>query len=811
MHQDIRYSLRQLRKSPGFTLVVILTLAVGIGAVTTVVTWANAVMFNPWPQVRDASQLRFLSAVTSNGGGYSQHYNQLEYLRQNARSFSDLTANEMAAFDLAGSGAVPERYWGGVVASNYFQFLGVQPVLGRGFTPQDDRAYGSAPEVVIGYDLWHSRFHGDPSIVGKTIQVNRHALTVVGVAPKGFAGIYGGLAQSLWAPLSELSEMIGRPDPLIAGNFGLQIAARLRPGVSDKQAGAELHTLAQQFAKQQNSTYYNQWDLVLNDSAHMSRGIYSDIGDQMPFQAGAAVLLLILICANVAGLLIQRSTRRAREVAIRTALGATARQLIRQLLIETALLTVIAGVAGWLFSLLLSRSLYALMPNFGITVAFNLGTDWRILMFAIAVTGVVVVACGLLPARQVLRMSQVETLHSGSISVLGSKRSLMKGGLVSVQLGICFVLLIACGLLVRTLMNVLHRDPGFDTKNTLVAQLDLKRAGYAEEKGFAFQQALLQKLRGAPEVESASLTSYVPMGASGGGNVRDVAVAGYVPAKDESMSVVTDAEGPGFFHTMQIPVMQGREFTDQDIAGAPCVAMVNEGMANKYWPKGNALGGRVTVSKHDCTVVGIVHNYVYRNVVWESGDPVLYLPILQDYQGWFSIVMRSRTSPYNVLPTLQSAVNSLDGTLPITDVESLVDHIQVSYSGQKVPAEMIAVYGVCCLLVAMLGVYASMAYSVSERNREFALRMALGAERSQVLKLVMSSGMRVVVGGLVIGAVGTFFAVRVLKAMLFGVSSFDPASTVFALALVVLTACVAAFVPARRAASIEPMTALRTE
>src|SRR5512146_2099963 len=395
MLQDLRYSLRQLRKSPGLAIVVILTLAVGIGAVTTVVTWANAVMFNPWPQVQEAGQLRFVSAVVNAGGGYSQHYNQLEYLRPNARSFSDLTANEMAAFDLAGSGAVPERYWGGVVASNYFQFLGVQPLLGRGFTPLYDRAYGSAPEVVIGYDLWHSRYHGDPSIVGKTIEVNRHPLTVVGVAPKGFAGIYGGLAQSMWAPLSELSEMIGRPDPLIAGNFGLQIAVRLRPGVSDKQAGAELHTLAQQFAKQQNSTYYNQWDLLLNDSAHMSRGIYGDIGDQMPFQAGAAALLLILICANVAGLLIQRSARRAREIAIRTALGATRRQLIRQLLIETTLLTVAGGVAGWLFSLALSRSLYALLPKFGVSFAFNLGTDWRILLFAVGMIGVVVIACGL--------------------------------------------------------------------------------------------------------------------------------------------------------------------------------------------------------------------------------------------------------------------------------------------------------------------------------------------------------------------------------------------------------------------------------
>jgi predicted permease len=768
-------------------------------------------MFNPWPQTRDARQLRFVSAVVNGGSGYSQHYNQFEYLRQNTRSFSDLTANELAPVDLAGSGATPERYWGGVVASNYFQFLGVQPVLGRGFTPHDDRAYGSAPEVVIGYDLWHSRFHGDASILGKTIQVDRHSLTIVGIAPRGFVGIYGGLAQSLWVPLSELADLTGRPDPLVAGNFGLQIAVRLRPGVSDAQAGAELHTLAQQFAKEQNSTYYNRWDLVLNDSAHMSRGIYDNIGEQMPFQAGAAALLLILICANVAGLLIQRSTRRAREVAIRTALGATRRQLIRQLLIETTLLTVAGGVAGWLFSLALSRSLYALLPKFGVSFAFNLGTDWRILLFAVGMMVVVVIACGLLPARQVLRMSQAETLHSGSISVLGSRGGFAKRALVSVQLGICFVLLIACGLLVRTLWNVVNRDPGFDTRNTLVAYVDLTRAGYTQEKGLAFQRALLEKLQSSPEIKSASITSYVPMGASGGGNVREVAVEGYEPAKNESMSVVTDSEGPEFFHAMRIPVMQGREFTGQDVAGAPCVAMVNDGMAKKYWPKGNALGGRVTVSKKDCTVVGIVHNYVYRNVVGESGDPVLYLPILQDCQGWFGIVMRSRTSAYNVLPTLQAAVNSLDSTLPITDVDSLNDHIQVSYSGQKVPAQMIAVYGLCCLLVALLGVYATMAYSVSERNREFALRMALGAERSQVLGLVMRSGLQIVLGGLVIGTLGTFFAVRVLKSMLFGVSTFDPASTGFALLLIVLTACAAALVPARRAASTEPMTALRTE
>src|ERR1700760_4914672 len=307
MLRDILYSLRQLRKSPSFALVVILTLAVGIGALTTVMTWANAVLFNPWPQVREAQQLRFVSAVVNAGGGYSQHYAHYEYLRDHAHSFSAMTAHEMMPVDLAGSGAPPERYWSGIVTGNYFDMLGVQPILGRAFTPHQDRAYGSTPEVVIGYALWHSRFHGDPSIIGKPIEINRQPLTVTGVPPRDFAGIYGGLEQSLWIPVSEIPELVGDTNDPLAGNFALQIAVRLRPGVSDNQASAELHTLAQQYALQHHTTYYNKWDLVLNDSAHMSRGIYGELGELMPVQTGAAVLLLILICANIAGLLVQRN------------------------------------------------------------------------------------------------------------------------------------------------------------------------------------------------------------------------------------------------------------------------------------------------------------------------------------------------------------------------------------------------------------------------------------------------------------------------------------------------------------------------
>lgn len=810
--QDIRYAIRQLAKSPGFALVSVLTLALGIAAMTTVFTWANAVLFNPWPQVRAANEIRTLDASVHGDRGYTLHYNQLLYLREHHHGFADATAHEMFPVDLAGGAARPERYWAGIVASNYFQMLDVHPILGRVFAVHDDHVYGSVPEVVLSYDLWRSRFQGDPSIVGRTININRRPLTVIGVAPEHFVGIYGGLAQSLWVPFSELSALTdGKPDPLVADNFGLEVAARLRPGVTDAQASAELHTLAAQFAAQQKSAYFNQWDLFLSDVGHMSRGIFGDVSAIVPILLGAAGLLLALVCTNVAVLLIQRSARRARELAIRTSLGATRSRLLRQLLTEMTVIAALAGVTGWIASLALARAMYLLLPQIGMSFVFNLQPDARILCFALGLTALTVLACGLFPARQVLKISQVGALHDGAVSVLGSRTRSRRNALLSFQLGLCFVVLVASALLTRTLWNVVHRDPGFAADNTLVASLDLARSGYSKEKGLAFQRTLLERLRSLPGVNTASLTSYVPMGMSGGGNVRDVSVSGYQPAKNESMSIVTDSVAPDFFKALRIPLPQGREFIDLDSSSSPCVAVVNQSMAHKYWPKGDALGRRIQLSGRSCEVVGVNRNIIYRSASWDTGDPVVYLSLLQDYQSLFNIVLRGTTSGQVLLPELDRAVAALDSSLPINDVETLHDHIQASYSDAKVPAEMIAVYGICSLLVATLGVYAGLAYSVGERTKEFALRVAMGAERKRILGMVMRESAKIALGGVLIGAVGAFFAVRVMKSLLFGVSPFDPISAAGAVFVLIATAGIAAWLPARRAASIEPMQALRSE
>jgi len=810
--QDLKFALRQLRRAPIFTLVAIVTLALGIGAITTVFTWGNAILFNPWPHVRSARDIRAVSATVHTGGGYSLNYAEYQYLATHWQSFSAMTAHEILPVDLAASGDRPQTLWAGIVSSNYFDVLGMQPELGRFFTVHDDRAYGSRPEVVLSDDLWHTNFRGDPAILGRTIRLNHHAFTVVGIAMPGFVGIYGGMAQSMWLAFSNLP-VVGDAgtDPLGQGHFGMQVAARLRPGVREEQASAELHALARQFAAAQQGTKYRGWDLNLNDTAHLPRGLYSMVGEAMPLLVGAAVLLLVLVCANVAGLLIQRGMRQRREIAIRTSLGASRGRVVRHLLTETAVLAILGGVLGWLASLSLSRTLYLLLPQFGMPLDFNLHPDFRVFLFAMGVTCAVVVASGLLPARQAIRVSQVQALHDGAVSVLGASGGRKRTVLLSLQLGIGFIVLLCCGLLLRTLINVMQRDPGFDTHRTLVAALDLTRAGYTSPKGLQFESALLERLRAAPGVDDAALTTYVPMGNWGGGHTREVAIEGYVPAKDESLALVTDAIGPDYFRTLRIPLLQGREFTSQDDASAAPVLIVNEDMARQYWPKGNALGGRVQVGGVWCEVVGISRHNIYRYAADDGRDPVLYIPLLQHYNGEVNLVVRAKTSAYGILPDVQQAVASIDSTLPLGKIESLAEHVDASYFGQRIPVEMISAYAVCSLLVALLGVYAAMAYAVAERYKEFALRVALGAEKSHVFVQVLRSGMQVIVGGLLMGAVGAFFAVRMLKSALYGISPFDPISAIAALILLVVSALGATVWPARNATRVDPMRALRSE
>jgi predicted permease len=812
---DIRFALRQLRKSPGFTLTAVLTLALGIGALTTVATWTNAVLFNPWPQVTDARSLRFISATVLGSNGYSVHYDQHQFVKHQAHSFSDAAVFTLTTLNLNRPGAQPQAINGGVVSANYFHLLGVKPQLGQFFQANaDDRAYGAHDEVVISDSLWRDRFGADPNTIGHTVSINLHTFTIVGVAPAGFAGIFGGLAEAAWVPLSSLRDLSADspPDPLV--HYGLQEVVRLRPGIRDAAASAELHTLAHLFAANQKDSRYTGWDLNLGDSAHFQRGLFYTVGEQLPVLLGASGLLMVLVCMNIASLLGQHAARRRREVAIRTALGAKPARIASQILAETGLLAIAGGLAGWGASTVLSRALYVLLPNFGIPLVFNLHSDPRILAFTATVAAAVTLLCGMYPLRQSLRVSQQEALHEGGAAVAGAARSrLGQRLLIGLQLGICFVVLVGCGLLTRTALNIFNRDTGFDRTNTLTAFVDLSRSGYNEQRAQVFHAALLDRLRNAPGVASATLTTHLPMGDEGSGNTQEFSVPGYVPRRNEEMAVVTDFEGSGFFHTMGILLQQGRDFDAHDNATSGDVAVVNETMARHYWPKSSAIGGSVIVDKRPRRIVGIVHDYAYRTPDNTDPSPVLYLPLAQGTSGYGYVIVavRSRTTASAVVSQLRQAVSALDPGLPLENVRTLEEVTGEQYQMSRIPAELLGVYALSSVFVAMMGLYAVTAYSVIERHREFALRIALGSTRGGIFRLVLKGATSVVLVGLVTGGLGSIAAVRLLRSMLFGVVAFDPLSYCAAAVLLLLTVLVSGVVPARRAAIIQPMQALRNE
>ncbi|MGB9418911.1 MAG: FtsX-like permease family protein, partial [Acidobacteriaceae bacterium] len=521
---------------------------------------------------------------------------------------------------------------------------------------------------------------------------------------------------------------------------------------------------------------------------------------------------MVLVCINIASLLGQHAARRRREVAIRTALGATPARIAAQVVAETGVLAFAGAVAGWAASVGMARGLYVLLPNFGVPLAFNLHSDTRILLFVTVVAVAVTLVCGFYPVRQSLRVSQNEALHEGGAAVTGNSRNRFGRRIVlGLQLGLCFIVLVCCGLLTRTALNIVHRSTGFDRANCLTAELDLARSGYTAERGLAFQTALLDRLRSAPGVASATLTSHPPMGDDNSGNTQDIAVPGYVPAKGEEMGVITDYEGPDSFHILRIALRQGREFTTADTAASTPVVIINEPMAHHYWPKGDAIGRSILVNTRSYRIVGIVGDFAYSDPANTDPESLLFLPLTQRYSSSFFVALRPRSSLADIAAQLRQAVAGLDSSLPLENVRTLEEVTRARYQMSRIPAELLSVYAISSVLVAILGLYAVMAYAVIERHREFALRIALGSTRAAVFRLVLSGSAWTVLIGLAVGGAGSIAAVRMVRSLLFGVAPFDPISYGAAAVCLLLTVFLAGVAPARRAAAIEPMRALRTE
>ena len=811
--RDCRFALRMSRKNSGFTAVVVLTLALGIAANTTVLSWISATLLNPIPGVAHTSDL-----VTVMRGDRSDHptppfsYPDLRDLSERTQTFSGLLGYHDDYMSLTGV-AKPERIYGALTTANYFDLLGVHAILGRTFLPEEGTPRAGAAVIVIGYAVWQNHFAGDPQIVGKTIQINRHPYTVIGVAPRDFTGCAPGLRTDLWIPLPMDRDVWGGADrPAYRGIFWLNVLGKLRPGVTKNQAQAELNLLMRGIAERFPEDHRDSPNEISLDPLWRSPfGINGYLYKILPMLLGLAGVLLLLACANVASLLLVRSVGRRREIAIRLGMGASRKQIIRQFLIESLLLGLLGGTAAIVITVWTSRSLVAFFPPSSLPLTNDAHIDQRVLFVTIAVSILAAIISGVLPALRSSSLPVQSVLKEEATSVsLTLHKCRLLSGLVVAQISLSLVLLVCAGLFTRSLQKAQQSDPGFEASHLLLASYELSPAGYTRATGAAFDRQVLDRLSALPGVESVTLADFSPLSFSIHSDYLQI--EGYVPQPYESMEISRAIVGPNYFRTLRTSVISGREFTAADTAESQLVAVVNQAFVDRYWPGEDAIGKQVTDWGDRFTVVGVARNAKYR-LLTSPTEPVIYLPNYQAYSPTHDTTIHLRTTgdPRTMASSVEETIHQLNPELPLFNVNPLSVTMQLGTLFGRVAATFAGSFGLLAMLLAAVGIYGVVAYTTRQRTREIGIRMALGAEKGGIYRLVLGQGFRLTLAGLVVGTALAVAFTRLLKAQLFGVSETDAitfASVGLLLAVVALLAC---HIPARRATRVDPMVALRYE
>jgi len=810
--QDLRYGARMLFKQPGFTLIAVLTLALGIGANTAIFTWLKAIFLQPLPGVAASQRLVTLHSVLTRSGdrAISVSYPDYKDYRDRNEVFSGLAAFTIETFNLLDGAGQPERVWGSVVSGNYFDVLGVRMTLGRGFAPEEDRTPGSHPVVVISHGLWQRRFAGDPALVGRTIKLNQRDFTVIGVAAAGFAGSYVGLALDLWAPVMMSPQITPRDNLLNERNSQwLSVIGRLRDGVAFEQAEAGAQAIAAQLAKDYPKTNegigVRLFTLVSEPNG---------AGQMLPVLAVLMVvagLVLLVACSNVANLLLARAAGRSREMGIRTALGASRARLIWQMLTESLLLACLGGAAGILLAVWLSDAMGWLLPPMGLPLSLNLAWDYRVPGFALALTLVTVIAVGLVPALRATKVDPVVSLRdeAGAIGAL-LRRSRLRGALVVTQVAISLVLLVCAGLFIRTLLHERKVNLGFDPVRALLVSIDLFPNGYDEKRSVEFYRQLVARVTALPGVESVSLSNRVPP-ALFSGDSSSFEIEGYAPRAGEMISIELEVVAPRYFQTMRIPLAEGREFSEADQAKSPPVVIINETLARRYWAGQSSVGKRLRAGSGAwLTVIGVAREVKHFGAT-EPAQPWIYYPHAQQSNRQMTLVARTMGDPWQTLPGVRGAAHALDATLPLFDEKTLQTHSGVTLFLDRLAVIFLSAFGLLALTLAAIGLYGVLAYAVTQRTREIGIRMALGAQGHNVLRLVLGQGMKLALIGVALGVGGALALTRLLNTFLFDVSPADPVTFVTIALLLTVVALLACWIPARRATKVDPMIALRCD
>jgi len=804
--KDLRYAFRSLVKRPGFAIVAILTLALGIGINTTVFSLANSVFLRQLP-VASPQNLVWIFSGRDNPTSYPEY---LEY-QQQTELFDGVMAYDWVGLNL-GSNGQSERVEGSLVSGNYFDVLGVKAELGRTFLPDDDKS----PVAVISHNLWQRRFNSDATVVGKSMVLNGVQFTIVGVAPHDFVGAEEAFPRQVWIPL--LMQASVRPTPASVNNRNvrnLNVMARLKHGVTLRQAQAGMNVVASRLAQNYPESNRN-FQISLYTAGNGRPSFRALLKPVTQILLGVVGLVLLITCANVANLLLARAARRRKEVAIRLTLGATRSRLIRQLLTESILLAVVGGLAGLILNFWLVNLLTALKPAVPLPVNVEFHTDWRVLSFTLLLSVLAGIIFGLIPALQASKHDLVPALKDHS-QQLGDRRRMfsLRNALVIGQVALSIVVLIGAGLFLRSLNHARAIDPGFDAEHVLTLSFNTAAQKYDATKAEQFYQQLTNRVQALPGVQSVSVAQSAPLSYFYSPAISSpVFVEGHEPPQGEDPPFVgNNAIGPNFFRTLGVPLLSGREFTDRDREGAPRVAIVNETLVRDLFPNTNPIGQRLRVllrQPSSWEIVGVVKDSKYRSL-GEDPMPYIFLPYLQNPQPAMAVHVRTSGNPGEVAAAVRREVQALDPNLPAFHVMSLADNIDISLFPSRFGAVLLGVFGFLALLIASIGIYGVMSYGVSERTHEMGIRMALGARASDVLRLVISQGMWLALIGVAIGAGLAWGVTRVVKSYLYDVSVTDPLTFIGIALLLIGVALLACYVPARRATKVDPLKALRYE
>ena len=805
---DIRYGVRMLAANPGFSTVAILSLAIGIGANTSIFSLADAMLLRPLPVAQPSGMVRVVST------SQTARYDKISYpdyldFRDHAKSFSGMLGYKNIPVGFNPNPDAPAKLMLGLaVTTNFFDVLGIRTALGRGFRADEDRL----PVVILADSVWDSQFGRDPSVIGRTVKLSKVDFTIIGVAPQSFPGLDRYAHESLYVPLGitprfapDEKDLLGHRERL-----NLSVYGRLAPGRTASEAQAEMQTIARNLEQAYPDTNRGRSALAMPELQARMR-VDPDDALQTAIFLAIAGLVLLIACANVASLLLSRARARSREIAIRLAIGASRARLLRQLLTESLLLAFAGGVAGLGLALLGIRFFSAIRLPTALPLWLVAHLDLRVLLVCLGASALSGVVFGIAPALHTLRTDLSGTLKAGDAALSGKRRRFqMRNILVIGQVAVSMLLLLIAGLLVKDFANASGFTAGFRTDHVLLLTLDPSLVGYHEPQGRAFYRQLSERVSGLPGVRSVALGEHVPLGVTS--SSKNIVVEGYeMPRGQRSLSVLVNPVDDHYFNVMQIPVVSGRKFEPSDTQSSVPVAIVNEAMAQTYWPKRNPIGGQIQMGKQPLEVVGIVKNIKYRDLT-ESPQPFLYLPFSQQYESLMTLHVETSVDPATLAGPVLAEIRKLDAATPVQDVQTMQHFFREgALFGNRLITQVVTVIGLFGLLLAITGLYGVIAYSVSRRTHEIGIRMAIGADPGSVARLVLRQGLRLTAIGGAIGLVLSLLASQLLSSMLVGVSAHDPQVYVAVPLLLAAIALLACYVPARRAARIDPLLALRQE